>query len=112
MKFSVPTIFVLACLMAVFTSCERRSHDATVATVNADSTNLVLLKEAYLYGYPLMVMNATMTTMTNVDKPINSGRLLAPLNQLVSAKVLFPTTNFGTSSGLTVIRITRWDGLT
>jgi hypothetical protein len=79
--------------MGVLTSCERSRHDAAVAAVNADSINLALLKEAYLYGYPLMVMNATMETMTKVDKPVNSDRLLAPVNQLVNA-VTFPDDKF------------------
>src|SRR5690349_14411586 len=93
MKCINPVVFALVVIVGALISCERKSNDAAPAKEDSDSTTLSLLKEAYLYGYPLMVMNATMEVMTNVDKPVSGARLLAPVNQVVSATT-FPDDKF------------------
>lgn len=51
------------------------------------------LKEAYEFGFPLMVMYATQQVGTNVDKVYDKGRIAAPINQ-VSSATQFPDDKF------------------
>lgn len=44
-----------------------------------NQSRIVALKEAYLYGYPLVTMEMARRVLTNVDKPNNQG--FAPINQ-------------------------------
>lgn len=94
MKTVLAPMIACVVLALFFVSCNRPiGQDSKSDALSKDSLTVATLKEAYLYGYPLMVMNTSMKVMTNVDKPVNVGRLLAPLNQLVSAQT-FPDDKF------------------
>lgn len=94
MKNGTSLFLLSAVLGVVVCSCERgKKIDAAASQAAADSSALSALKDAYMYGYPLVVMNESMKAMTNVEKPISSGRILAPLNQIVNAQN-FPDDKF------------------
>jgi hypothetical protein len=87
-------ILALAGVSAFLCSCQSgtgRSDDKH--SLNSDSVTISLLKEAYLYGYPLVVMHTSMRVMTNVEKPVSGARLLAPVNQIANATT-FPDDKF------------------
>lgn len=50
------------------------------------------LREAYLFGFPLIVMDASRTTMTNVADVTSGSVMRAPINQIVHARQ-FPDAN-------------------
>lgn len=49
-------------------------------------SRIVALKEAYLYGYPLVTMEMARRVLTNVKKPTSEG--LAPLNQFSHRSII------------------------
>jgi hypothetical protein len=72
---------ILSLLIIVFLSaCNQKGKNSTVNPgMNQDSV-VSIAKQAYIYGYPLVLMNETMQTMTNVEAPV-SGSVNAPVNQ-------------------------------
>ena len=60
----------------------------------SDSQIIQAVREAYIFGFPLVVINASQRVMTNVEKASNEGgRVAAPVNQLISAN-FFPDDKF------------------
>ena len=58
------------------------------AVAAADLTNeeaLVIATEAYVYAYPLVIMDVTRQVATNVEEPDAAG-MFAPMNQFGHAK--------------------------
>ena len=88
--FIVAAIYSLSCNQSTSTN-EKAGSDSTS---NTNEKELIqTAKDAYLFGYPLVVMSVTSQVMTNVVRPDNNGRLAAPINQLVNANV-FPDDKF------------------
>jgi DNA sulfur modification protein DndE len=84
---------VIVLLIASCNAPQKKSSSEETAGATNDQQILQMLKEAYEYAYPLVVMDATRRVSTNVEKPLNSGRILAPMNQLVNANQ-FPDDKF------------------
>ena len=78
-------------------SCNQAQKSPSVVNAGAamsDEQIIQAVRDAYIFGYPLVVMNASQRVMTNVEKASNEGgRVAAPLNQLVSAN-FFPDDKF------------------
>lgn len=70
-------------------SVEENANTASTS----DQQTIQTLREAYEFGFPLVVMHVTGQVMTNTDKIVQKGKLLAPINQLASA-VEFPDDKF------------------
>jgi len=69
-------------------SCNQKP--ASGDTAMSDAQIIQTIKDAYIFGYPLAVMNVTERAMTNVPKVFHAGgKMAAPINQLVSAN-FFP----------------------
>ena len=84
--FIVAAIYSLSCNQSTSTN-EKAGSDSTS---NTNEKELIqTAKDAYVFGYPLVVMSVTSQVMTNVVRPDNNGRLAAPINQLVNANVFF-----------------------
>ena len=78
-------------------SCNQAQKSPSVVNAGAamsDEQIIQAVRDAYIFGYPLVVMNASQRVMTNVEKASNEGgRVAAPVNQLVSAN-FFPDDKF------------------
>ena len=90
---------VLSSLLLVFLlgACNQTSKTSSssedTATSPSDQQIIQTLKEAYEFGFPLMVMYATQQVGTNVEEVNNTGRIAAPINQ-VSSATQFPDDKF------------------
>ncbi|WP_276131841.1 DUF1254 domain-containing protein [Polluticoccus soli] len=81
-------------IIVILTSCGQGQEKSGTTTDGAsDYATIQTAKEAYEFGFPLVVMHVTKQVMTNVERPISEGRLLAPVNQLVNANT-FPNDKF------------------
>lgn len=82
-KHFLPLSFVFGCF-CLFSACQ--SKTTTVHTPNGTeeiSTDelLQIMGQAYMYGYPLVLMDLTKGVSTNIDRP-HPERPMAPVNQL------------------------------
>jgi len=79
------------------TSCnqaQKSPSQENAGVAMSDEQIIQAVKDAYIFGYPLVVMNASKRVMTNVEKASNEGgRVAAPVNQLISAN-FFPDDKF------------------
>jgi DNA sulfur modification protein DndE len=73
--------FVMLVTTVIFaTSCNlSHNNDKTTMGMNKDSVSS-LARQAYVYGYPLVLMHEMMRTFTNVEAPVY-GSVNAPVNQ-------------------------------
>ena len=91
----VATPFLVAALFVVGCSTSSKNSNDPMRTVAADKSIppadvQKIAEEAYIYGYPLVLMDVTKEIGTNVAAPSESA---APVNQFVHKKS-FPDANF------------------
>lgn len=82
-------LVILTASLLPLTAC-KQDHSATPATEAANSARATA-KDAYVYGYPLILVEATRAKMTNVPSATNLGA--APTNQFSSIRA-FPDPSF------------------
>jgi len=70
---------ILLCSTCLFSSCSADKKDAE------GESEMQILKEAYTYVFPLVIMDATKTVSTNTKQPISNR---APVNQFMHADKL------------------------
>ncbi|HEX6848507.1 MAG TPA: DUF1254 domain-containing protein [Chitinophagaceae bacterium] len=97
MKIKIALLFILIPTAFGIISCnqsQKSPSEENAAKATNDEQIIRAFKDAYVFGYPLVVMNATQRVMTNVEKASNEGgKITAPVNQLISAN-LFPDDKF------------------
>ena len=91
MKNRIIALLSLLTLAACNQSPKKSSAEQSANTGNDEQT-IQTLKEAYEFGYPLVVQHITSKIMSNVPKPV-PARLMMPFNQLVNADQ-FPDDKF------------------
>jgi hypothetical protein len=87
---------LIALITVVMLAACNQTPKTSSAEGNTNLTNeqiIQTLKEAYEFGFPLIVMHATQQVGTNVDKVYTNGRIAAPINQMSSA-TQFPDDKF------------------
>lgn len=86
-------VFVAASLSICLTGCGGGGDDDPVFSEQPpdESTVWELMRQAYTYTYPLMLMNATIENGTNVAFPTNEQ---APINQLAHATYITDASDF------------------
>jgi hypothetical protein len=84
------TVLVVAFAIVALSliACKQEKPMQTSETANVARMTAT---DAYIYGYPLVVMDATRAKLTNVPHPIGVG--LAPVNQFGHIKT-FPDATF------------------
>ncbi len=89
MKTLLLPILLVICLF----SCQSPVKQGAVADLGLPSDSIVsLVKQAYIFGYPLVLMDATKKVSTNVPAPI-PNKPIAPVNQFGHFRT-FPDANF------------------
>ncbi len=78
LKRPLTLLLILSLLFTVFTSCTVEKEKTELS----DEEKALLLKEAYIYTLPLMILDATFTKMTNT---VNATNLQAPPNRFIHA---------------------------
>ncbi len=78
---------VLAAVVLSLTGCKQETQTGSNEAANATRT---AAKDAYVYGYPLVLMDVTRAKMTNLPSPTGTN---APMDQLVSVRA-FPDATF------------------
>lgn len=81
------SFLLLALLIGSTQSCKNTTpagHETEVVMSDAEFLNT--LREAYLFGFPLVVMDASRKTMTNVADVTSGSVMRAPINQFVHAR--------------------------
>src|SRR5215471_2658239 len=81
-------VLATATLLALI-ACNQQS--STAPANEAANAARAVAKEAYIYGYPLILMDATRAKMTNVPSATNMGA--APTNQFSNIRT-FPDASF------------------
>lgn len=75
--------FITVLLLIFMVSCKNEKKDNVnleeVSLTKADSTNVALVTQAYLYGYPMMTMDYTHKISSNVVSDNGMGK--GPINQ-------------------------------
>jgi hypothetical protein len=98
MKITLKQPLMAAALFAVLSigtiSCKQASsgNEATEAAQLSQDSVVALAKQAYLYGYPMVVMNETKRTATNIEAPVWNNAF-APVNQFGHFRT-FPDATF------------------
>ncbi len=86
------TISILIFLMVFLTSCGNPKTDKkSVSKAITNEQFVEIAKNAYVYGYPMILMDYTKQVSTNVEKPQNNG--YAPINQVGHFR-MFPDDKF------------------
>lgn len=91
MKKVIFTLLAASVVTACNQTSRTTSEENTASVIDAQT--IQTLREAYEFGFPLIVMHATQQVGTNVEKVYNKGRIAAPINQLSSA-TQFPDDKF------------------
>ena len=73
---AISSLFMIATMQ---TACHSSEKKEVAGTLTQDSI-LSLAKQAYVYGYPLVIMYETMLSSTNAEKPVWNS-FSAPINQ-------------------------------
>ncbi len=60
---------VLGAVLSSLTACKQQTQTGTNEAANTAQT---AAKDAYVYGYPLVLMDVTRAKMTNVPSPIRN----------------------------------------
>lgn len=84
---NVPAVALVAAVLS-FAACKHETQTATNETASAAT---ITAQDAYIYGYPLVLMDVSRAKLTNVPHPIGAG--LAPVNQFGDIKT-FPDASF------------------
>jgi DNA sulfur modification protein DndE len=84
-------LFMIAAFLFGCNQPDPKNQPLQAAGISPDSV-LALVQQAYLYGYPIMMMDATKKVSTNVAAPI-PGKPIAPINQFGHFRT-FPDANF------------------
>lgn len=87
------SLFYVLTISIVLTSCGQSQEKSKTNNDTATGNTIETAREAYQFGYPLVVMYVSKQVMTNVERPVTEGRLLAPANQLANANT-FPNDKF------------------
>ena len=85
--YSSKILMVVSALVLTLTSCKQETPAASNEAANATRA---AAKDAYVYGYPLVLMDVTRTKLTNVPSPAGTN---APMNQLANIRA-FPDATF------------------
>lgn len=93
MKLLFSPVFLLICLF----SCQSPAKQGMVAGAGASAgmsndSIVSLVQQAYLFGYPLVLIDATKKVSTNVPAPV-PNKAIAPINQFGHFRT-FPDANF------------------
>ena len=83
---NVWVVVVVAVCMSL-TACRQ---EATTGTNEAANATRAAAKDAYIYGYPLVLMDVTRAKMTNLPSPAGNN---APMGQLANIRA-FPDATF------------------
>ena len=86
-------ITLLTVLLLAACNQTPKTSSAEEKTNLTDEQIIRTLRDAYEFGFPLIVMYTTQQVGTNVDKIYNHGRIAAPINQMSSA-TQFPDDKF------------------
>ena len=81
-------IITFICLAMLLTGCANRGQDAASPdgqTAQSEADVWETLKDAYVYAFPLVLMDATKTSATNTEEVV-TGK--APVNQFMHGKAL------------------------
>lgn len=84
---SMVSIIVTMCLLV---GCSSNIQSGSIAE-KSDEEVIQLIKDAYVYSYPLIMMEMTKRVITNVPQPLPNG--FAPINQ-IGHKNIFPDPDF------------------
>ena len=84
-------IFAIAATIALATLLNLSAHAADKLAPVTDDEMAEIAIEAYVYAYPLLLMDASRRVMTNVEAPTGSGN--APINQFGNKRT-FPDATF------------------
>ena len=87
----VPALTLVAALALSAMACKQESPTPTTSTDQTANDVRTIARDAYIYGYPLLVMEASRARMSNVPHPLPSG--IAPMNQFGHARA-FPDATF------------------
>lgn len=78
MKKRILNIIMCSIIIALVTNCKSKTKE----NKSTKEESMKILSDAYLYGYPLMMMEATKRVRTNTNLPTKKG--VAPVNQFGS----------------------------
>lgn len=81
---------ILASVALALSGCNQEKQTSAAAN-EAASAIRTAAQAAYIYGYPLVLMDASRAKLTNVPHPIGAG--LAPVNQFGHIRT-FPDATF------------------
>jgi hypothetical protein len=83
-------VLTLASFVLALSGCKQEKQAPAAANETASAARTVA-QDAYIYGYPLVLMDASRAKLTDVPHPIGAG--LAPTNQFGHVKT-FPDATF------------------
>jgi hypothetical protein len=84
-------LILASSLCLLLTACQKPPQSEGTSSTGASSEARAMAEQAYVYGYPLLLMDFSKARLTNVPHPLASG--LAPLDQFGNAKA-FPDATF------------------
>ena len=86
------TLFTVTITILILCGCSNTKKDIKKSTLTDDQI-VEIATQAYVYGYPLVLIDFTKQVLTNVEEPTDNG--YAPVNQLSNYRS-FPDHNFTT----------------
>lgn len=92
-KLSIALAAILMFGIGLFSCNQPASYKSAGANIELSSDSAIAyLQQAYLYGYPMIIMDATKNISTNFEAPV-PNKPLAPINQFGHFRT-FPDANF------------------